>query len=214
MGCGSGTVKCILNTINIFWGIISVLILLGAGLSIGSAPSFIIYLLFITGGVGLIGSILGCCGICQENVCMTIAYASLILATLILQVCCLVFSSKIEGVRKYADDDVNKYWDLEVKEKGAMDFLQETFECCGKNTPNDYLVINRPFPDSCYPHQHVNSTTLYTTGCITKTEEGYVSVVNNLVSGSYGTIIFNVIILLFAIYLIMRFRRKQRNYNY
>ncbi|XP_017460737.1 PREDICTED: uncharacterized protein LOC108354054, partial [Rhagoletis zephyria] len=91
----------------------------------------------------------------------------------------------------------------------------EQYHCCGKLSPDDYFSIGRlTYPNSCYPSMIVNQTALWHTGCIKAAEDEFTSIFNYSSGGEWGNLVFTGVMLLFAIYLVIRFRSKQRRYDY
>ncbi|TMW39662.1 hypothetical protein DOY81_015258, partial [Sarcophaga bullata] len=104
-----------------------ILLIVLATLILKTAPQNYVIYMYIIGGVNLGAAMLGCCGICNEHVCMTATYALICLAPLVAQICYKVFSFDYEEIiRKFARDDVNKTWQKEVQTPGAMDNTQQT----------------------------------------------------------------------------------------
>lgn len=51
-------------------------------------------------------------------------------------------------------------------ERNAMDDLQSQHDCCGKDSANDYVVMSRQIPASCYlNHDMLDVHNLFTEGC-------------------------------------------------
>lgn len=126
-----------------------------ATLSLSQAPTAYIIYLYVIGGVLFASSIIGCCGICQESVCLTTTvseldkqsargrcltrysmlnpehpipkYGFILLALLIVQLFGLFGNSFDEDyIKRYAVEDVDVKWKLEMIEPGAMDKIQRT----------------------------------------------------------------------------------------
>ncbi|CAD7015427.1 protein late bloomer [Ceratitis capitata] len=215
MGCTSGVMKCILNILNVVMAIFGLLLIALAVLSFNTAPKVYIYYLFIVGGVNFVAAMLGCCGICQEDVCLTMTYAIIIALSLVSQIVGKYYASDSGAIKEFATKDVEKTWLEEIKLPGAMNNTQQTYHCCGKINPQDYYAIGRAaYPASCYPQMIVNQTALWNKGCIQAAEEQFLNIFNYSSSGEWGNLVFTAVMLLFAIYLVVRFRSKQRRYDY
>jgi len=215
MGCASGTMKCVLNIINIINALLGILLVVLASFIVHSAPQVYVIYLFIVGGIILLTSFLGCCGICKENVCMTTTYACILLGVLVLQIIGKFYPIDDSAIRKIAADDVQKTWMQEIEHPGAMNNTQQTYHCCGKDRPEDYYSIQRPsFPASCYPDNIVNKTALYNTGCVTAAGDNFVTFFNYAANSTWGTLAWTAAVVVFAFYLVHRFRQRQQRYNY
>jgi len=215
MGCTSGLMKCGLNIINSIYAIFAIaLIVLGCFLVDTAPQSYVIYV-FVVASIIFITSMLGCCGICKEHVCMTTAYACILLASLVFQIVGRYYTLDSEAIRKFASDEVERTWLEEIRSPGAMNKTQQTFHCCGKIGPNDYYGINRQsFPLSCYPNQKYNVTALFHTGCIVAAQDNFTYFFNYASAASWGSIAFCAVLVLCAFYLVARFRKRQERYNY
>ncbi|XP_014102762.1 protein late bloomer [Bactrocera oleae] len=215
MGCTSGVMKCLLNIMNVLMAIFGLLLIALGALSFNTAPKVYIYYLFIVGGINFIAAMLGCCGICQEDVCLTTTYAIVIALSLVSQIVGKIYASDSAAIKEFATKDVEKTWLEEIKMPGAMNNTQQTYHCCGKISPNDYFSIGRSaYPASCYPKMIVNQTALWNAGCVQAAEDEFLSIFNYSSSGEWGNLIVTGVMLLFAIYLVIRFRSKQRRYDY
>ncbi|KAM7345270.1 tetraspanin 42Ek isoform 1-T2 [Cochliomyia hominivorax] len=215
MGCTSGIMKCVLNILNSFMAIGGILLIILATVTLKTAPPNYVMYMYIVGGVNLCAALLGCCGICHEHVCMTATYALICLATLIAQICSKVYSFDYEApIKKFAREDVEKTWEKELKTPGAMDNTQQTYGCCGKIGPTDYTVNLRSIPKSCYLNEVVEMKNIYTTGCIKAAEQKYVEIFGYASSGEWFVLAVSAVMFIFAVYLVIRFRSKQRHYNY
>lgn len=64
---------------------------------------------------------------------------------------------------------VEKAWTTD-----AMDELQINHDCCGKTSPNNYVLLNKPIPVSCYADKDNSDVhNLFTEGCTTKLNKYY-----------------------------------------
>ncbi|XP_053963716.1 23 kDa integral membrane protein [Anastrepha ludens] len=215
MGCTSGVMKFVLNMMNVLLALFGLALIALAALSFNTAPKVYIYYLFVVGAVNFIAAMLGCCGICQEDVCLTTTYAILIALSLASQIVGKIYASDSNAIKEFAAKDVEKTWLEEIKLPGAMNDTQQTYHCCGKIGPDDYFSIGRrAYPASCYPKMVYNQTALWTTGCIKAAEYEFTSIFTYSSSGEWGNLIVTAVMLLFAIYLVIRFRSKQRRYDY
>lgn len=55
-----------------------------------------------------------------------------------------------------------------------MDELQTHYDCCGKTSSNDYVLMDKPIPVSCYLNQDTSDIhNLFTVGCSEKMVKYY-----------------------------------------
>ncbi|XP_059225115.1 23 kDa integral membrane protein [Stomoxys calcitrans] len=216
MGCTSTCMKCVLNLFNVILGL-SGLVLIVFGVSLlQSANVAEIYVIIAMGGINLVAAILGCCGICHENVCMTATYAVFILCSLIGQIYNKIRPAKTDDFKRIIRESLQKVWNSEIKTPGAMDSTQISLKCCGLDGPGDYLKIGRYVPPpSCFPEDTTNiSNSYFTIGCIHATEDKVFTLSKYQTSSEWGVIAVTAVLAIFAIYLVFRFNNKNHRYRY
>ncbi|XP_030387624.1 23 kDa integral membrane protein [Scaptodrosophila lebanonensis] len=216
MGCTSGCLKLFLNILNSINMLVGFLLIAVATISLGQAPPFFILYFYIIGAFAFVTSIIGCCGICRESVCLTTAYAVMLLVYFVVQLM-WVFGFKFDEntIKNYAANDVEKIWNEELVHPGAMNATQLLFDCCGRNGPGDYSAINRDtLPSSCYPNNEIGDLPPFTKGCVQAVSESYLSTFKYSSSSEWLEIIFSAIMCLAAFYLVRRFRKDRRRYHY
>lgn len=54
-----------------------------------------------------------------------------------------------------------------------IDALQTKYECCGKDSSQDYILLNRQIPLSCYENQTEDANKMYIEGCSAKLQRYY-----------------------------------------
>ncbi|XP_016957875.1 23 kDa integral membrane protein [Drosophila biarmipes] len=217
MGCATGTLKYSLFLFNVLWAILGILVLVFAGLGWGAMPDEYAIGTIILGGFILVISLFGCCGAARESPRMLWTYVSLLLTLLVLIVCFIFLSPK--GVfKEYALKTVEDHWELEQTKPGSMDLIQNTYHCCGRDSPKDYLnshFWNNTVPSSCCKDNScVNPLNLYVQGCIARVEEAFADEQSTLSYFQWGLLIFEAVILLLAIVLAIHYTNRQRRYNY
>jgi len=105
-----------------------------------SAPVFII----VVGVVVFVIGFLGCCGAYKENYCMVTTFSVLLGIIFLLEIVAgaLGFAYKKKVEEKVEDalkDAVKKYFDSEQPgAKDLLDWAQQRFECCGRNSSDEY----------------------------------------------------------------------------
>ncbi|RZC43279.1 tetraspanin-8 [Asbolus verrucosus] len=178
MGCISGIAKYLLfffNFLIVVCGI--VLIVIGAITIANENKGIESFTSFSVGGFAIaVGVIIfaiaffGCCGAIKENSCMLTTYAIILIVLLILQIVlgALAFvairnddNSLDKEVKKIVRKLFEEYFnDRNNKDKKeVIDSVQEAFECCGIDGPQDWPLSLGP-PKSCYKDNN-----LYKTGC-------------------------------------------------
>ncbi|XP_017078737.1 protein late bloomer [Drosophila eugracilis] len=215
MGWTSGCVKCFLNTLNTLNALSGLSLIAIATLALSKAPLAYIVFLYGLGGIIFVSAILGCCGICQENVCMTATYGFLLLGQLIISLLGIFgFRFSEEYIEKFAAEEVQMKWNEELVAPGAMDIYQQVYECCGRDSPDDYVAIGRKtLPSSCYPHSDTQKLH-YTTGCVQKSSQNFVTIFNYANDTNWVAVGITVLMVIAAFYLVGRFRKQRIRYSY
>ncbi|XP_017001589.2 protein late bloomer [Drosophila takahashii] len=215
MGCTSGCVKCFLNALNTLNALSGLLLIAIATLALAKAPFVYIVFLYGLGGIIFVSAILGCCGICQESVCMTATYGFLLLGQLIISLLGIFgFKFSEEYIEKFAAEEVQRKWNEELVKPGAMDPYQEVYECCGRDSPDDYVAIGRQtLPTSCYP-QGDTQKIHYMAGCVQKSSQNYVALFSYANDTNWIAVGITVLMVIAAFYLVGRFRKQRIRYSY
>ncbi|KAH8320425.1 hypothetical protein KR067_003253 [Drosophila pandora] len=215
MGCTSGCVKCLLNIINTLNALVGLSMIAIATIALSKAPLLYIAFLYGLGGLIFVSAILGCCGICQENVCLTVTYAFVLLVQLIISLVGsfgLNFSEKY--IEKFAAEEVQRKWELELVEPGAMDTFQQVYECCGRSGPDDYVDIGRTtLPQSCYPQEDIKMPH-FLSGCVQKSSQSFVVLYNYANDTHWVSVAITSLMVIAAFYLVGRFRKQRIRYSY
>lgn len=105
-----------------------------------SAPVFII----VVGVIVFVIGFLGCCGAYKENYCMVTTFSVLLAIVFILEIVAgalgFAYKSKVEEQAvKALDNAVSKYFNEEQPgAKDLLDWAQKKFECCGRNSSEEY----------------------------------------------------------------------------
>ncbi|KAH8304429.1 protein late bloomer [Drosophila kikkawai] len=215
MGCTSGCVKCFLNTLNTLYALLGLSLIAIATITLSKAPLAYIVFLYGLGGIIFVSSILGCCGICQESVCMTATYGFLLLGQLVISLLGIFgFKFSEEYIEKFATAEVQRQWDQELVEPGAMDLLQKVYQCCGRNSADDYVAIGRStLPASCYPDEDTLKPH-YLEGCVKKSAQSFVVLFNYSNDTNWIAVGITALMVIAAFYLVGRFRKQRIRYHY
>lgn len=105
-----------------------------------SAPVFII----VVGVVVFIIGFLGCCGAYKENYCMVTTFSVLLGIVFLLEIVAgalgFAYKKKVEAkVDEALDDAIGKYFnDNQPGAKDLIDWVQQKFDCCGKNSSDEF----------------------------------------------------------------------------
>ncbi|KAH8267103.1 hypothetical protein KR018_005691 [Drosophila ironensis] len=215
MGCTSGCIKCFLNILNTLNALVGLSLIAIATIALSKAPLLYIAFLYGLGGLVFVSALLGCCGICQENVCLTATYGFMLLAQLIISLVGTFGLNFGEGyIEKFAAEEVQRKWDQELVEPGAMDIFQQVYECCGRDGPDDYVAIGRPtLPASCYPNENTHMPH-YLAGCVSKSGQSFVVLFNYANDTHWISVAITVLMVIAAFYLVGRFRKQRIRYSY
>ncbi|XP_043655424.1 protein late bloomer [Drosophila teissieri] len=215
MGCTSGCVKCFLNTLNTLNALSGLSLIAIATLALSKAPLAYILFLYGLGGIIFVSAVLGCCGICMENVCMTATYGFLLLAQLIISLLGIFrFKFTEDYIEKFAAEEVQMKWDQELVEPGAMDIYQTVYECCGRDSPDDYVAIGRQtLPLSCYPQEDTQMPH-YLAGCVQKSSENFVVLFSYAHDTNWIAVGITILMMISAFYLVGKFRKHRIRYGY
>jgi len=134
--------------------------------------------IIIVGVIVFVIGFLGCCGAIKENYCMITTFAILLGVIFILEIIAgalgFAYRKQVEAeVGKSLDDAVTKYFNEDQPgAKELLDWAQQKFECCGRNTSTEYKTVvngtcaNGGVP-SCYSGDSCSGTK-YTEGCEVK----------------------------------------------
>ncbi|XP_047988796.1 CD63 antigen-like [Leguminivora glycinivorella] len=136
----------------------------------------------IVGVVIFIVAFLGCCGAFNENHCMIVTFAVLLLVTFIAEL-----AVGIAGYANHAnlEQSVVRHLNESLKEyptnkdvQRSWDIMQTDLVCCGVFGPKDWSNNTLPVPDSCCSAREVtdgaaaacnmDSTDIHSNGCLPK----------------------------------------------
>ncbi|TMW43539.1 hypothetical protein DOY81_011381 [Sarcophaga bullata] len=106
---------------------------------IGIGVSIYVVLLFLT-----IGAV-------RENVCCTITFIVLMIVVILCQVATAFLLTKgADDVASNLSNTLDASWEDELKNPGAMSQYENWLKCCGRASPQDYIVNERLPPDTCF----------------------------------------------------------------
>ncbi|XP_030387233.1 23 kDa integral membrane protein [Scaptodrosophila lebanonensis] len=103
----------------------------------------------------------------RENVCCTVTFIVIIFIIIIAQILVLVTFTKGHGpISSNLANAVDLAWEEELNSPGAMSLYENWFSCCGRASPQDYIVNERLPPDTCFrDHDTSKADNLIHAGC-------------------------------------------------
>jgi len=155
-------------------------------------------ILIAAGAIVAVIGFLGCCGACKKNKCMLISFAVCIILIFILELAGGIYAytkkdTLQQDVAKGLDQILDFYGNTTTADqKGfndAVDWFQESVECCGTTGPKSWekskwttKMGNKGTPDSCCIKIKkgcgkgdikilVSKKTIYSKGCVEKGKE-------------------------------------------
>lgn len=214
MGCATRTIKCTLFLFNTLWAILGILLLLLAGFGWDAMPQNYAIGIIALGSVILITSIFGCFGAVRESARSLWTYAVMLLILLVLTVIFICYNTR-DVFKNYALQEVDDLWIQEKSFPGTMDSKQKIYECCGRNSSDDYFQINRPTPSSCCKAGNcINPLHIYATGCLIKVEEAFADEAFTTEISEWCLLGLNIVILVLSTILAIHYTNQKRRYNY
>lgn len=179
MKCGLKVVKYLMFFFNLLV-FLSGAALLGLGIYIevtgngfkvlSSANLFYaVYIIIAVGGALFLIGFLGCCGAVNENKCLLGTFFAFVLILFLLEIAGAVLAVVMKNEAENEARKSMARYDSDKEVKGGWDDIQELFQCCGLNSPDDWQKMdNVTLPKSCCKTDE--TTCLYPiarkTGCI------------------------------------------------
>ncbi|XP_016957889.1 23 kDa integral membrane protein [Drosophila biarmipes] len=123
----------------------------------------------------------------RENVCCTVTFIVFLCLVIIAQFAVVyVLITQEKAVASNLANALEATWEEELNSPGAMSLYQNWFQCCGRGSPQDYIVNERLPPDTCFRgHDKSKPENLIHTGCRVEFENYW----------SHLTHIFNILAL-------------------
>ncbi|XP_017050167.1 protein late bloomer [Drosophila ficusphila] len=103
----------------------------------------------------------------RENVCCTVTFIVFLCLVIVAQfaVVYLLFTQE-KSVASNLANSLESTWEEELNNPGAMSLYQNWFQCCGRGSPQDYIINGRLPPDTCFQnHDKSKPENLIRTGC-------------------------------------------------
>ncbi|XP_055296809.1 leukocyte surface antigen CD53-like isoform X2 [Sitodiplosis mosellana] len=123
-----------------------------------SVPMIFIYI----GSFAFVFALLGACGAITKSACLNYFASIVFFLLLMIQMGLLIFGS-------LKQNDMNTFWNNSFDDmlenhnahKETWDFMQNQLECCGVNSPSDWVNVNNStdLPASCCPASNDNKCT-------------------------------------------------------
>ncbi|KAM8711867.1 hypothetical protein ACLKA7_012383 [Drosophila subpalustris] len=103
----------------------------------------------------------------REHVCCTVTFLSLLYLIIIAQAVVLfVLTHRENTAASNLANSLEATWEQELDSPGAMSLYENWFQCCGRGSPQDYIVNERLPPQTCFlNHDKSNPDNLIHTGC-------------------------------------------------
>ncbi|XP_017093373.1 23 kDa integral membrane protein [Drosophila bipectinata] len=103
----------------------------------------------------------------RENVCCTVTFIVLLCLVIVAQFAAVVLLFSYEkDVASNLAYPLETTWEEELNSPGAMSLYENWFQCCGRGSPQDYIVNDRLPPDTCFRnHDKTKPENLIHTGC-------------------------------------------------
>ncbi|XP_073844271.1 tetraspanin 42Ef [Musca autumnalis] len=112
-------------------------------------------------------------GAMRDNVCCTVTFVVLMVLVILGQAVVAFFMiAGRESIGSNLANSLDATWDEELKSAGAMSIYENWFNCCGRASPQDYVVAGRLPPSTCFKdHDSTLPENLIESGCRIKFED-------------------------------------------
>ncbi|EDW57288.1 protein late bloomer [Drosophila novamexicana] len=103
----------------------------------------------------------------RENVCCTVTFITILYVIIIIQLALLFLLTRSESTAaSNLANSLETTWEEELNSPGAMSLYENWFHCCGRGSPQDYIVNERLPPATCFrDHDRSKADNLIHTGC-------------------------------------------------
>ncbi|XP_017078734.1 23 kDa integral membrane protein [Drosophila eugracilis] len=103
----------------------------------------------------------------RENVCCTVTFIVFLCLVIIAQFAVVyLMISQEKTIASNLANALEATWEEELSSPGAMSLYQNWFQCCGRGSPQDYIVNERLPPDTCFKnHDKSKVENLIHVGC-------------------------------------------------
>lgn len=184
-----------------------------------SVPS----LLIAVGSIIFFIAFFGCCGAARENYCMIITFATLMVLVFILELSAgisgyVLRSSASENIKEKMQETM-KNFNKSIDITEVWNKLQTDFECCGTTGPSEWTEVlgNDTLPATCCSSPssgsscRVNSTNVYTVGCLPAVETFVKAHAVQLGGAGLGIAFVQAMGIWFSVFLAKSIKRSYEN---
>ncbi|KAH8415985.1 hypothetical protein KR222_006073 [Zaprionus bogoriensis] len=121
----------------------------------------------IVGAAGIFIFLWGSLSAWRENVCCTVTFVTILVLVILGQVAVMyLLTSELGAIASTFTNTLDVTWEEELKNPGAMALYENWFKCCGRGSPQDYIVNQRLPPATCFEnHDKSNPDSLIHKGC-------------------------------------------------
>ncbi|XP_017093407.2 protein late bloomer-like [Drosophila bipectinata] len=121
-------------------------------------------------GLGVSAVVIVFCGYFsarQEKLCCSVTLTVLLGLVIVAQaVAVYLLFYRHDNIASHLSNPLEATWKEELKSPGAMSLYQNRFQCCGRSSPQDYIVNDRLPPDTCFrDHDKTKPENLLDSGC-------------------------------------------------
>ncbi|KAH8319557.1 hypothetical protein KR074_000099 [Drosophila pseudoananassae] len=101
------------------------------------------------------------------NGCCTVTFTVFLCLVIVAQMTVVIFLSSHDlSVASNLSNPVETTWEEELNSPGAMSLYQNWLQCCGRSSPQDYIINDRLPPNSCFRnHDNAKNENLILAGC-------------------------------------------------
>ncbi|XP_033152241.1 protein late bloomer isoform X2 [Drosophila mauritiana] len=163
--------------------------------------------LILAGLVGCLGAIFGSIKVMVVNLILLLA----LIASHIWKVSHYNETKQLDATEVYVMD----LWMKELVHHGAMQDLQQEYECCGDKGFSDYTSLNMKVPRSCFHTKDgIHALYPYAEGCMAAVKRAYLQIYRYEKWVHCGLIGYEVVGIILGITLCCQLTNKTRRYTY
>ncbi|XP_030387465.1 protein late bloomer [Scaptodrosophila lebanonensis] len=208
MGCATTSVKIASITLNVILAILAFGAIGWIAFNADSESEEFVIAAYITCSIIVVFAFLGIFAAIRESVCLAVTSAVFLIVLAILQIISTcIFLHNLDV--KSGQTVVEQAW-----QHNNLDGLQQKYECCGKSSAQDYILLSQPIPPSCYVDLKPLTANLYLSGCIEKVQSYYEADKQRFIIVSWVLVAFELLCSLLAVLLAVNFRNKQRRMQF
>ncbi|TDG51680.1 hypothetical protein AWZ03_001740 [Drosophila navojoa] len=123
-------------------------------------------LCILLGIVVIIASVFGTVALLKECKRMLISYAVLLIVLLIIQFIMFSIAASRDTLPSSLKQGFDDLWDPQQRLNSTLNIYEEWLQCCGRNSPEDYILLDRQLPASCCLERDcTNPMNLFMDGC-------------------------------------------------